>query len=288
MIISVASGKGGTGKTTIAVNLALSLENVQLLDCDVEEPNAHLFIDPVFEKKESSYIPVPVIDETKCNYCCKCRDVCEYKAIFAVKTGEQTGTVMVFSNLCHGCGACAYFCPKKAIKEVEKEIGVVETGHKGSLLFSRGALNVSEAMSPPLIRDVKKKINPAKTVIIDAPPGTSCPVITAVKGSDYCILVTEPTPFGLNDLELAVQVLEKIGIPHGVVINRSDLGDDKAEKYCKAKNIPILMKIPFDKEIALLYSKGIPLVREKQEYLEKFREMFREINCRVKEIKEGA
>ena len=225
---------------------------------------------------------IPEIDEFKCNYCGKCREVCEYNALLAIKTGEKTGTIMIFPNLCHGCGACSYFCPEKAIKEVRKEIGVVESGYKDNLSFVQGTLNIGEAMSPPLIRDVKRNIYLKRTVIIDAPPGTSCPVITAVKDSDYCILVTEPTPFGLNDLELAVQVLEKLKTPHGVVINKADLGDDNVEKYCKGKHIPILMKIPFDREMALLYSKGIPLVKEKKEYIQKFRDMFGEILSRLK------
>ncbi|MFA4981423.1 MAG: ATP-binding protein [Candidatus Omnitrophota bacterium] len=275
MIISVASGKGGTGKTTIAVNLALSLNNVQLLDCDVEEPNAHIFLKPEIKEKLSAFIPIPEIDEVRCNTCGRCREVCAYHAIAVIPPGDSgKGRVLVFPHLCHGCGACSLLCPQKAIKEVDKEIGIIEIGQARGVQFIHGKLNVGEIMSPPLIRQVEDHIDPSKTVIIDAPPGTSCPVIAAVKKSDYCILVTEPTPFGLNDLVLAVEVLRKMKIPFGVVINRSDIGDDKVDKYCQDKNIPILLRIPFDREIALLYSRGIPLVQEKAEYREKFQKMF--------------
>jgi len=275
MIISVASGKGGTGKTTIAVNLALSLGNVQLLDCDVEEPNAHIFLKPKIKERSLAFIPIPEVDEAKCNTCGKCREVCAYHAIAVIPSNDgEKGSVLIFPHLCHGCGACSLLCPQKAIREVNKEIGVVEIGMSQEIQFIHGKLNVGEIMSPPLIRQVKVNINPAHIVIIDAPPGTSCPVIAAVKKSDYCILVTEPTPFGLNDLVLAVEVLRKLKIPFGVVINRSDIGDDKVDQYCQDKSIPILLRIPFDKEIALLYSRGIPLVQEKAEYKEKFRKMF--------------
>jgi len=275
MIISVASGKGGTGKTTIAVNLALSLNNVQFLDCDVEEPNAHIFLKPEIKGRASAFIPIPEVDKVKCNTCGKCREVCAYHAIAVIPSSDECkGDVLVFPHLCHGCGACSLLCPQKAIKEVNKEIGVVEIGVSGDIQFVHGTLNVGEIMSPPLIRQVEDYINPAKTVIIDAPPGTSCPVIAAVKKSDYCVLVTEPTPFGLNDLVLAVEVLRKLKILFGVVINRSDIGDDKVDQYCQDNNIPILLRIPFDKEIALLYSRGIPLVQEKPEYKKKFRMMF--------------
>ena len=275
MIISVASGKGGTGKTTIAVNLALSLNNVQLLDCDVEEPNAHIFLKPEIKEKFPAFIPIPEVDEAKCDTCGKCREVCAYHAIAVIPPSDSgKGSFLVFGHLCHGCGACSLLCPQKAIKEVNKEIGVVEIGMSGDMQFVHGKLNVGQIMSPPLIRQVEDRIDPSKTVIIDAPPGTSCPVIAAVKKSDYCILVTEPTPFGLNDLVLAVEVLRKMKIPFGVVINRSDIGDDKVDKYCQDKNIPILLRIPFDREIALLYSRGIPLVQEKAEYREKFQKMF--------------
>ena len=276
MIISVASGKGGTGKTTIAVNLALSLKNVQLLDCDVEEPNAHLFLKPEIQSKKIAAIPVPQVDVSLCDYCGKCRDVCAYNAI-AVFPGDESrkgSGILIFPHLCHGCGGCTLLCPQNAIHEVDKEIGVIETGICGDMQFVHGTLNVGEIMSPPLIRQVKQYIDRSRTVIIDAPPGTSCPVIGTVKGSDFCILVTEPTPFGLHDLVLAVEVLEKMKIPFGVVINRSDIGDGGVDNFCRNKNIPILMQIPFDKEIAVLYSNGIPFVREKKEYRRKFADMF--------------
>lgn len=282
MIISVASGKGGTGKTTIAVNLALSLQSVQFLDCDVEEPNAHLFLKPRIIKKEKAFIPVPVVDETKCTYCGKCRQVCAYHAIVVFPGGEdKKGGVLVFPNLCHGCGACKLFCPQNAITEINKEIGTVEIGEKEKMQFVHGRLNIAEAMSPPLIRQVKEFINPTRTVIIDVPPGTSCPVVTTVKGSDFCLLVTEPTPFGLNDLVLAVEVLRKLQIPFGVVINRSDLGDGKVDDYCKSAGIPVLMRIPFSRQIAVSYSEGVPILDRDDSYQEKFMNLYLNI-CEIK------
>jgi len=273
VIISVASGKGGTGKTTIAVSLALSLNNnVQFLDCDVEEPNAHIFLKPKITCTQSVNVLVPQVDEEKCTHCGKCAKVCSYNAIAVLKE-----KVLFFPELCHNCGGCSLLCPEKAIKEVPRQKGIVEKGEANSINFLHGKLTVGEAVSPPLIRAVKKVAHKNQTTIIDVPPGTSCPVIEAVKGSDFCILVTEPTPFGLNDLILAVEALRKLKIPFGVVINRADLGDKKVEEYCDEEKISILMQIPMDKEIAIAYSNGIPLVERKPEYKEKFRELYKEI-----------
>lgn len=283
MIISVASGKGGTGKTTVAVNLALSLSSVQFLDCDVEEPNAHIFLKPYIKEQKKGYIPVPEINESRCNYCGKCAQVCVYNAIAVLPSQNgKKGTTLVFAHLCHGCGACSTLCPQGAIKEVNKEIGVIEIGEAGGIQFIHGKLNIGEIMSPPLIRQVKDYINPTRTVIIDAPPGTSCPVIAAVKNSDFCILVTEPTPFGLNDLILTVEVLRKLKISFGVVINRADLGNNKTEEYCKQENIPVLMRIPFKKEIAMAYSKGEPMVKAFPEYKKEFAVLYKRITERTK------
>ena len=278
LTVSVASGKGGTGKTTLATALALALRQpVQFLDCDVEEPNGHIFLRPEIQRREVVHIPVPEVDEKACTHCGLCQDVCEYNAIAVLKN-----RVMVFPELCHGCGACSLLCPEKAIKEVGKGIGVVELGTaKGGngavIRFGRGLLNVGEAMSPPLIRALKGHIDTERITLLDAPPGTSCPVITAVSGSDYCILVTEPTPFGLNDLVLAVEALKKLSIPFGVVINRDGIGDDKVEAYCAENGIDILLKIPFDRKIAEAYSRGIPLTEARPSFKESMRDIFEAI-----------
>jgi len=275
MIISVASGKGGTGKTLVSTSLALSLKDshkVTLLDCDVEEPNAHVFLKPTITSSEPVLIPVPKIDEEKCTRCGKCAEVCAYNAIAVL--GEH---VLTFPQLCHGCGACSYLCPEKAISEEPRETGVVEMGQADGLEFIHGKLTVGEAMAPPIIRRVKQQDNNEGTVIIDIPPGTSCPVVEAVKGSDFCLLVTEPTPFGLNDLILAVETMRELDIPCGVVLNRAGVGDAKVEEYCLKENIPVLLTIPLDTEIARLYSKGIPLVEGMPQWKDSFGQLFESI-----------
>ncbi len=276
MIISIASGKGGTGKTTVATNLAFAIGKAHILDCDVEEPNSHIFIKPEITSKSPVYIPVPEIDKSKCDFCGKCAEVCAYKAIAVLKTD-----VLVFKELCHGCGACEYFCQKKAIKEVNRTIGYIETGEKGDLLFTGGKLNIGEAMAAPLIKEVKNRVKLQMTNIIDAPPGTSCSMIEAVTASDFCVLVTEPTPFGLNDMILSVEVLRKLHIPFGVIINRSDLGDDKTVTYCEKENIPIIMKIPFDKNIAMAYSQGKSIIEALPEYKQKFIALYEDLKERI-------
>lgn len=282
MNLVIASGKGGTGKTTVAVNLVLSLREkyrVQLIDCDVEEPNAHLFLKPEIKETRDVGIPVPEINPERCNFCGRCAEICAFNALAVIKDH-----VMVLSELCHGCGGCAYFCPEKAIEEVDRPIGVVESGEAYGISFIHGRLNPGEATSPPLIDAVKQGVNPEAITVIDAPPGTSCPVVTAVKNGDFCLLVTEPTPFGLNDLELAHQMVEKLGLPAGVVINRYDIGDGRVKEYCRKVNLPVLQQIPFDRELAALYARGEPVVLSRPEWRDSFLKMFE----RLEEIrKEG-
>jgi MinD superfamily P-loop ATPase len=270
MIISVASGKGGTGKTLVATSLALSLgKQVQILDCDVEEPNVHLLLRPKIVQSKPVCIPVPKIDKAKCTYCGECGKVCAYHALAVLKE-----LVLVFPELCHGCGACSYLCPTKAISEEGREMGVIELGYAGEIDFVQGKLTIGEAMATPVIREVKRHIDPTKTVIIDASPGTSCPVVEAVRDSDFCLLVTEPTPFGLHDLSLAIDTVKVLGIPCGIVLNRAGGTYGKVEEYCVKENIPLLLKIPLDREIARLYSNGITLVQGMPEWHDKFVELF--------------
>ena len=277
MIISIASGKGGTGKTTIATNLALSLGKVQVIDCDVEEPNANIFFNAEIKEREDVTVEIPEIDKEKCNYCGKCSEFCAYNALAVVPTD-----VLVFPELCHSCGGCAIVCPQNAINWKRKPVGKIEHGVTNGVDFYHGLLNVGEIQAVPVIKALKKKIDKEGNVIIDAPPGTSCPVIESINGSDYCILVTEPTPFGLHDLKLAIAVVRHLYIPFGVIINRDGVGDKKVEMYCQTEKIPILMKIPHSEEIANLYSIGIPFVKKLPEWHEKFTELFRRIQGEVR------
>jgi len=275
MIISIASGKGGTGKTLVATSLALSLKDrgqVQLLDCDVEEPNDHVLLKPVFTSSEAVCIQVPKVDEGKCTYCGKCAEFCAYHAIAIFPKN-----VLVFPQLCHGCGACSYLCPEKAISEERREIGVVESGNAAGIEFAHGKLNVGEAMATPVIRMVKAQANQRSNVIIDVSPGTSCPVVESIKGSDFCLLVTEPTPFGLNDLALAVETVRELGIPCGIVLNRAGVGNSGVEEYCGKENLPVLLTIPLDIDIARNYSRGVTLVQGMPHWKESFINLFERI-----------
>lgn len=269
MTISVASGKGGTGKTTVATNLALSLDGVQFLDCDVEEPNAHIFLKPEFDDSQPVFVPIPEVDQNRCTYCGRCSEVCEYNAIAVLKDN-----VLVFPELCTGCGGCSLLCPEGAISEGQRQIGVIEEGKAGAIDFIHGRVHVGEPRATPLIRQVKRRTDGNRTTIIDVPPGTSCPVIESVRGSDFCLLVTEPTPFGLNDLSLAVGLLHKMAIPMGVVINRSDGKDGEIVRYCRRHRIPILMRIPVEREIAVAYSNGVPFIYWKRNWRTRFKNLY--------------
>jgi MinD superfamily P-loop ATPase len=272
MIIAIASGKGGTGKTSVATNLALSLEKIQILDCDVEEPNIHLFLKPKIRLKKTVTIPVPIVNEEICDFCGKCADFCQYNALFVSKQ-----KVLFLPELCHSCGGCLMVCPRGAIKEKQRETGTLFISSAGNSELVYGELKVGEPMAIPVIHEVKKQIAEDKEVIIDSPPGTSCPFVETVKGSDFCILVTEPTPFGLHDLKITVKVLEKIKIPFGIIVNRAGIGDNKVYEYCRNNNIQILLEIPFQRKIAELYSEGIPYSLKLPEWKKKFQTLFNKI-----------
>ena len=277
MLISVASGKGGTGKTTVATNLAYALgKRARILDCDVEEPNAHLFLNPVFSDTETVNAEIPKVNMELCTLCRKCAAICRFRAITVV--GK---TVLVFPELCHSCGGCFRVCEPGALTVASRELGQVERGEAGDIAFIKGCLRVGEAMSPPLIKRVRTYEAKDRINIIDAPPGTSCPVISAMKGTDFVLMVTEPTPFGLHDLKLAVGAVKILGIPHGLVINRADMGDDRVREYAREENIPVLMEIPFDRRIAECYSRGGLIAEMVPEWKESFQELYQKIQSQV-------
>jgi MinD superfamily P-loop ATPase len=262
MRIAVASGKGGTGKTTVCVNLAQAYGSpVQLLDCDVEEPNAHLFLKGAVRSQETVTIPIPEVDPSLCDGCGECGRFCQYHAIVSLKN-----TLVVFPELCHGCGGCALVCPRRAIRETDRRIGTIEVLEAGSVTLVQGRLDVGVAMAPPLIRAVKTRVQPGTPAILDAAPGTSCPVVTALRGADFVVLVTEPTPFGLHDLKLAVEMVRQLGIPFGVVVNRMGIGDDRVQVFCVQEGVPILVEIPDDRRIAEAYSRGSLIIEALPEY----------------------
>lgn len=257
MKVAIASGKGGTGKTTISVSMALVAEDAQLLDCDVEEPNAHIFLKPKIRQREPVSIPVPVVDPERCRLCGKCSKACRYGAIALLR-----GKVLVFRELCHGCLACYHACPEGAISAGRREIGVVEVGvGLGGVDFVQGRLKVGEPRPPDVIAAVKRHAREGRLVILDCPPGTSCPMVEAIRGADFCLLVTEPTPFGEHDLRLAIEVVKALSIPAGVVVNRSDLRGADISALARGEGLPILAEIPSSREVEEAYSMGEPPVK---------------------------
>lgn len=280
MKIAVASGKGGTGKTTIATNLAATISQtgtkVQYLDCDAEEPNGHIFLKPEIESSLDVTVGVPEVDQEKCTGCGKCGQLCQYSAITCVK-----GKVLVFEELCHSCGGCMAICPEYAVAERQHKIGVAEFGKSNDMYFGHAKLNIGAIQTPALIRFIKQREISDGLTIFDVPPGTSCPVIEAIKGSDFVLLITEPTPFGLNDLELAVGMVRELKLPFAVVINRSDIGNDEVSCYCQNENIKIMLEIPDDKMIAEAYSRGIMIVDALPKYNNKFLELYKQITALV-------
>lgn len=283
MIISIASGKGGTGKTTVAASLASVIPESVYIDCDVEEPNGHLLLKPEFISEESATKFLPLIYQDKCTFCGKCVEVCEFNALINLKF-----EIVLFDEMCHSCGACKYFCPSKVISERVKEIGVVRVGITGDKIhFSDGLLNIGELAAAPLIKEVKKKIIKEKINILDSPPGTSCSMVETVKDSDFCILVTESTPFGLNDLKLAIEVLKTIDVPFGVVINKYDPSFQEMEIYLGGNEIDVLLTIPFDRRFAESYSEGILPINKHPELKKDFVALHKRILEKMENVNAG-
>jgi MinD superfamily P-loop ATPase len=307
MRIVVASGKGGTGKTTVATSLALSAGNsVRFMDCDVEAPNAALFLQPILDTRKEVGIQLPVVDESLCTHCGKCAEVCEFHAIAVI--GKK---VLIFPELCHGCGSCTLICPEKAISERLDVMGVLESGLTATGMdFAQGVMNVGEPMAVPIIRELKKW-NPMSfpygddvrgaiatkqsyadgrllpegrndmIEIRDSPPGASCPVVETMRGADFILLVTEPTPFGLHDLKQVVGITRELEIPIGVVVNRDGIGDNAVEAYCAEAGIPILLRIPMERRFAEAIASGKTLVEAAPEYRPVFHSLLQDISARV-------
>jgi MinD superfamily P-loop ATPase len=262
--IAVASGKGGTGKTTVALGLAMVAERATLVDCDVEEPDAHLFLGGRGGPVEEVTIPVARVDEEGCTLCGECGRACVFGAIAVLK--DQ---VMVVDDMCHGCGVCGLVCPEDAIHEERRRIGEVYLRESGGLRLYTGVLDIGQPLATPLIKRLKEVVPGDGLQILDSPPGTACPVVATINGADHCLLVTEPTPFGLHDLTMAVDMARELGVPFSVVVNRDREGFEQMDRYLEGEGIPVLLRIPDSMEIAQQYSRGrhfvgtMPLWRER-------------------------
>ena len=273
MIVAIASGKGGTGKTSVAVNLARMLDTpIQLLDCDVEEPNAHLFLAGTPIGEETIHIAVPDFDADQCDACDKCVEFCQFNALASV--GK---TPLLFPELCHGCGGCMLVCPQDAIREKDYRIGVIKTARAGSITLKSGCLDVGVSLASTLVHALKERLEDGITTLLDAPPGTACQAVATLRGSDFVVLVTEPTPFGLHDLPLAVDTVRALDLRFGVVINRVGVGDDRVQRYCASEGIPILLEIPDDRRVAEAYSRGELIVDALPDYREHFTRLWQAI-----------
>ncbi len=274
MRIAVASGKGGTGKTTIATSLTLSLVvygEVHYVDCDVEAPNGHIFLKPQITHQSNAVIRIPVINKDVCSLCGRCVEVCQFHAL--AKIGKM---IMTFPQLCHGCGSCTINCPEHAITELANPIGVIESGITAQgLFFSQGRLNISEPMATPIIRQLKRTISVNDSIVVlDAPPGASCSVVETLRNVDFVLLVAEPTPFGVHDLKQMMGIVTEMGIPAGVIINREKSSFSPLEDLCSDFHVPILMHIPFDRQIAAGLAEGQSLIEINPDYSQRLQDVY--------------
>ncbi len=279
LTISVAAGKGGTGKTLFATSLAVALNKqwpgaVQLLDCDVEEPNADILLHPTFTAQEPVYIKVPEVDKSVCIYCGKCAEACQFAAIAVIREA-----VLTFPELCAGCGSCSYVCPVDAITEVNRQVGVVDTGKTPEgIQFVQGRVNVGDQRATPCTKAVREHLAANLINILDAPPGTACPMQETIEDTDYCVLVTEPTPFGLENLKESIATCKRMAVPYGVVINRDGIGDEGVAQYCQQEGVEILLRIPQQREVAEAYSRGETLAHGFDEWVGPLQQLYEHIS----------
>lgn len=274
MKVAVLSGKGGTGKTTVSASLAVSSPPCQYIDCDVEEPNGYIFLKPKIDTSVPVSVLVPEVDKEKCTGCGICGRTCQFGAIAVVRSN-----VLLFPEICHHCGACVIACPEDAIREVDRVVGVIEMNEDQS--FLQGRLNVGEPISIPIISKLKSQAKEDMLVILDCSPGASCTVVESIEECDFCILVTEPTPFGLHDFKIAVQLVRKMGLPFGVVLNKASKSDSIIHDYCQEENIEILLEIPFSEDIAKAYSKGILPAQDSYVWKTKFQKLYERIKEKI-------